>query len=772
MNTSAVPELPSPSSSSSSSMMQSYSAAGEGAGLVSGTSGDARSDAGDGFFGSAQSGGFPAAWTASGNSMSSKHEQMTSSPQMALADDGHHTGGSDSVKQAASSLSASLSRRGSSKYGQSTANAERSTAPLDGIRKANVPHFTSNIQGDNFAPNAINESRGEGSVTSGFAAAVAQQQQPLLTPRSATGKRDRHHHNSAPTYFALEPGFQKSNPSSPGWTKSAGSSHNHAHAHTHKVPRTPIQSSPNLASRSPDSSSSSSSDEGDRTQQSQASTSHHSVAQRHSLALSRGQALSQDSHAAFKPSLKDTGGLAARRVAALAGSSMSMPHTPSSQTPQAAPIGVGTDGSFFGGRGGDAKMADGSTISCVETSAEPFKPTLSLSGQKPPRSVTGMQSYHSKQPHGTAESTRMDAKRPSMSLPPFDTGAAAGTQNGPVPTSGSLCGPLASKLAAVGKGICGGTSMLAARRGSAAVNSKFKVVKVDDAQLHAFVLPPQRESIDSDMTGGDFGPRDQRESSVSSASSSSATSSNKANPETLILDLRPHTSFVSQGRLQGSINVCVPSTLLRRPAFNLTKIAETLCSRRDRLNFAKRLNLREAYSGDGEPPLGLGQEAGEAQRALRVLVLDQDSTTLAGDSTIHSLLAKLDKAGYKGEFYWLHGGFAALNKWLESQLLEASAKGETAAASLPLITRRLAEEALDWHIISEDEEAAADSEDADSNSEVADTEDGNAQSSQGGFYVDPHATPQALQPGLASHSVMPIDLRKSMIRWVGTAHTI
>lgn len=120
---------------------------------------------------------------------------------------------------------------------------------------------------------------------------------------------------------------------------------------------------------------------------------------------------------------------------------------------------------------------------------------------------------------------------------------------------------------------------------------------------------------------------------------------------TLVLDLRPHTAFVAQGRIAGSINVCVPSTLLRRPNFGLSKISETLCTKRERRLFDSALNLDNI--------------AGKQIR--RIILLDQESNYLVNEGLLHSFLAKLDRQGFKGELGWLKGGFSGIQKYLDEQ---------------------------------------------------------------------------------------------------------
>jgi hypothetical protein len=154
------------------------------------------------------------------------------------------------------------------------------------------------------------------------------------------------------------------------------------------------------------------------------------------------------------------------------------------------------------------------------------------------------------------------------------------------------------------------------------------------------------------------------------------------NKKLLILDMRPHTSFVTQGRFKGAINVCVPSTLLRRPNFGLQKIADTLGSRTDKDHFMHALQLE---------PL-----PAKTAKVDRILLLDQDLNLLTADSVIHALLAKIEKSPFKGELYWLKGGWNLTDKCVDSPAKVAKTDEEMKAASS-------LDDYIDWHELREGE---------------------------------------------------------------------
>ncbi|KIO25744.1 hypothetical protein M407DRAFT_24903 [Tulasnella calospora MUT 4182] len=103
------------------------------------------------------------------------------------------------------------------------------------------------------------------------------------------------------------------------------------------------------------------------------------------------------------------------------------------------------------------------------------------------------------------------------------------------------------------------------------------------------------------------------------------------NTSTLILDIRPHGQW-RKARVCRAINLAVPSTLLRRPAFSLEKINTMLPNSRDREEFQKWPS------------------------ASTILVYDADSSNISEASNVSALLAKIKAAGYSGELGYLYGG--------------------------------------------------------------------------------------------------------------------
>jgi rhodanese-related sulfurtransferase len=116
-----------------------------------------------------------------------------------------------------------------------------------------------------------------------------------------------------------------------------------------------------------------------------------------------------------------------------------------------------------------------------------------------------------------------------------------------------------------------------------------------------------------------------------------------ADPHALVIDIRPHAQYAG-ARLPRAVSLAVPSTLLRRPAFGLSKLAEMLspCARR-------KLERWRA--------------------APRVLVYDADAgAATAPGPAVAALLRKFAAAGADpARLTWLAGGFQRI--WREHREL-------------------------------------------------------------------------------------------------------
>lgn len=173
------------------------------------------------------------------------------------------------------------------------------------------------------------------------------------------------------------------------------------------------------------------------------------------------------------------------------------------------------------------------------------------------------------------------------------------------------------------------------------------------------------------------------------AQASSMAAPPPTSTDVLILDIRPSTSY-SIARIASSINICAPSTLLKRPAITVERIEdEMLGSSSDRRRFMRWRNgpLKP------KPDANAGASDDASLEALRkrsatitlpadepgvnkIIVLDTDTSRIdgAGNATaggggpcLIGVLKKFEAAGFAGELCWLVGGFNKLARCKKAQ---------------------------------------------------------------------------------------------------------
>ena len=155
-------------------------------------------------------------------------------------------------------------------------------------------------------------------------------------------------------------------------------------------------------------------------------------------------------------------------------------------------------------------------------------------------------------------------------------------------------------------------------------------------------------------------------------------------PDVLVLDIRPSTSFAA-ARVCSSINICAPSTLLKRPGVTVERIEQDmLCNNRDRKRFLQWRNgpKKSANTSPDEssPSPKRGATACDAGDFgfKSIIVLDTDTARVSdmgnptaggGGPCLIGMLKKFDAAGYAGDLCWLVGGFNKLTSSKEAEAL-------------------------------------------------------------------------------------------------------
>jgi hypothetical protein len=105
----------------------------------------------------------------------------------------------------------------------------------------------------------------------------------------------------------------------------------------------------------------------------------------------------------------------------------------------------------------------------------------------------------------------------------------------------------------------------------------------------------------------------------------------------LLLDLRVFPQF-STSRILGALNLCIPTTLLKRPSFNLQKLQDTFTSEIEKARFAKW------------------------KTSKYIVVYDAFSSEKKDALSAVNTLKKFTNEGWKGSSYILRSGFAEFSK--------------------------------------------------------------------------------------------------------------
>ncbi|OCF74348.1 hypothetical protein I204_04719 [Kwoniella mangroviensis CBS 8886] len=130
-----------------------------------------------------------------------------------------------------------------------------------------------------------------------------------------------------------------------------------------------------------------------------------------------------------------------------------------------------------------------------------------------------------------------------------------------------------------------------------------------------------------------------------------------SSPSTLVLDVRPPSSFQSS-HVPSSYSLPIPSTLLRRPAFNLEKLVQMLPSD------TTEAVLRWREKGD-------------------IVLIDADSGSVSDGSVLDGLSSKFEREGYTGHLWFVKGGHSALSSQRDLRLVaEDDAPGAEGQGSI------------------------------------------------------------------------------------------
>ena len=107
----------------------------------------------------------------------------------------------------------------------------------------------------------------------------------------------------------------------------------------------------------------------------------------------------------------------------------------------------------------------------------------------------------------------------------------------------------------------------------------------------------------------------------------------KSSPQSvLLLDLRVSPQY-SQSRIMGALNLCIPTTLLKRPSYNVQRLVDTFTVERERSKFSRW------------------------KETQFIVVYDGSSSLLRDATSSINTLKKFTNEGWKGNAYVVRGGF-------------------------------------------------------------------------------------------------------------------
>jgi len=117
--------------------------------------------------------------------------------------------------------------------------------------------------------------------------------------------------------------------------------------------------------------------------------------------------------------------------------------------------------------------------------------------------------------------------------------------------------------------------------------------------------------------------------------------------EMLILDLRVSTLY-AHSHISSALSLCVPTTLLKRPKFDVRKLAETFQDKKQRETF-EHWNKNQS-----------------------IVVYDSNSAALKDATMCLNTIKKFQNEGYEGSIYILKGGFAAFSNSFPSYVVSGA----------------------------------------------------------------------------------------------------
>jgi protein-tyrosine phosphatase len=128
--------------------------------------------------------------------------------------------------------------------------------------------------------------------------------------------------------------------------------------------------------------------------------------------------------------------------------------------------------------------------------------------------------------------------------------------------------------------------------------------------------------------------------------------------ETLILDVRVSTQY-AKSRIRGALNLCIPTTLLKRPAYNTVKLSDTFKVAAQKAMFDHWKSCKT------------------------IVVYDANSTKLKDAGPCLKMLEKFENEGWKGSSCIVRGGFLEFSRKFPAAISHGFDAGTSGTVSSP-----------------------------------------------------------------------------------------
>ncbi|KAF2274130.1 tyrosine-protein phosphatase non-receptor type 6 [Westerdykella ornata] len=129
-----------------------------------------------------------------------------------------------------------------------------------------------------------------------------------------------------------------------------------------------------------------------------------------------------------------------------------------------------------------------------------------------------------------------------------------------------------------------------------------------------------------------------------------------AQEQVLLLDLRVSTHY-AKSHINGALSLCIPTTLLKRASFNVSKLAETFKNEEDRDRFERWRSCKS------------------------IIVYDANSSHIKDAMTCTNTLKKFINEGWTGGSYIIRGGFTEFSATFPCWVTQGSSNGSASPSS-------------------------------------------------------------------------------------------